>query len=102
MCIARRVPQVPGVPAGVNRPAEAALRLEECAHLWARAEHPEYAGSGSRPVPLRDQCKLAVASVDGLARSDATDKSPLHRGPVGWLFSGCSVGDSVGVSEPAQ
>jgi hypothetical protein len=46
-------------------------------------------GAHSRPMPMRDQCQLAAArlrceprshAVDGLARSDVTDRSPLHSG----------------------
>jgi hypothetical protein len=46
-------------------------------------------GAHSRPMLIRDQCQLAAArlrckprshAVDGLARSDATDRSPLHSG----------------------
>ena len=65
------------------------------AHLWARADHPEYAGFGDISVRTAGPCGYAInASLRrlvcavslapmrsiGLAMSDATDRSPLHSG----------------------
>ena len=92
----RRVPRLAGSPAGANRPAEAALCLESRARISGRAltirNMPDSAihfGAHSRPMLIRNECQLAAArlrckprshAVDGLAMSDATDRSPLHSG----------------------
>ena len=67
----RSDPQLAGSPAGANRPAEAALCPESRARI--SSHHPKYAGFG-------DSVRCAGQYQDGLRRSDATDRSPLHSG----------------------
>ena len=89
--------QLAGSPAVASRPAEAARCLESHASTRTRVYHPQYARRGEtllrtqqahanpRPMPA---CGRVVAArsrreprshaVDGLARTDATDRSHLH------------------------
>ena len=79
---------------GRQRPPEARVA---CAHLRARADHPEHAEFGdsvrraqqahanTRPMPAGGRVVAARSrreprshAVDGLARPDATDRSHLH------------------------
>ena len=72
----RSDPQLAGSPVGANRPAETALYLESRARISLGARCPSEI---CRIRRFRSAC-TAGQYQDGLRRSDATDRSPLHSG----------------------
>ena len=72
----RSDPQLAGSPVGANRPAETALCLESRARISLGARCPSEI---CRIRRFRSAC-TAGQYQDGLRRSDATDRSPLHSG----------------------
>ena len=72
----RSDPQLAGSPVGANRPAETALCLESRARISLGARFP----SEICRIRRFRSARTAGQYQDGLRRSDATDRSPLHSG----------------------